>query len=169
LVDIKNKIDELIRCIEEDIENAELNIKRLNEIRSLVIKRNYEGLSSLLQAIRQQLPEYSESQSRRQTLRKILADCLECKVEELTLTRLEPFTDDDTKEKIRQTRQRLREITDEMKKEYISTALLLSECSRINRNLLKGLFKERVSETVLYDSRGTAKSNPATAFVNMKL
>ena len=165
----RSKVEELLRCLDGDIRNTELNLERLNELRSAVIKRDYNGLSRLLESIRQESSQHNRLKSDRQTARKELAESLGCEIEQVTLSRLEQYADGEMREYIRQRKSRLKRLTDEMKKEYALTVLLLSEFSRINRRFMRALFNNKIFETVSYDSSGTVRTNMANAFVNMKL
>ena len=60
-------------------------------------------------------------------------------------------------------------LTQELKREYLSTTLLLSECARFNNKLLKGIFDFGKNGAVYYNSNGATKRQTDMAFVNLKL
>ena len=63
---------------------------------------------------------------------------------------------------------KLMSLVNELKKEYYSTALLLSECARFNNLLLNKIFDIGKTGAVYYKSRGATKPQTDMAFVNLQ-
>jgi len=164
-----DKIDELLVVLDKDIEHIEESLSRLNELRSLVVKRDDTSLGKLLESIQVESDSYRRHESQRQSIRKELANAMGCSLEEMTLTRLEASLWEEKKAQVSERRAKLRSLIEELKKEYLSTAMLLSDCARFNRLLLQSVFGFGKTETITYSSDGNTKRQGETAFVNMQV
>jgi len=137
--EIEDKVDELLACLDTDARHIQESLSYLNELRSLVIKRDDAALGKLLEGIRAESDRYGDHESQRQSIRRELA---------------------------RQTK--LRELIKELKKEYSSTTLLLAECARLNSLLLRTVLDLGRTGAVYYNSSGTTKRQVDTAFMNLQ-
>ena len=168
VIEIEDKINELLSILDKDIENTEKNLSRLNELRSLVIKRDEVNLGKLLESIRFESRGDTAQDLRRGSVRRELALALGCSIGEVTLSRLSNIVSQDKNAQIIQRRTRLLSLTEELKKEHLSTVMLLSECARFNSLLLKNIFDISKSGTITYDSTGGTKRQTETAFMNLE-
>lgn len=167
-ISIEDKVDELLAVLDEDIQHIQQSLSTLNELRSLVIKRDDAGLGKLLELIRGESDRNLRHELKRQSIRKELASALGCGLEQMTLSTLEASLPKGKKEQVTRKKAELTSLIKELKKEHLSTALLLSECARINRTLLKGVFNLGNTGTVCYGSNGAAKQQNDIAFVNLQ-
>jgi len=167
-VGIEDKVDELLVCLDKDIQHIEQNLSHLNELRSLVIKRDDVALSRLLESIQAGADSYKSHELYRQSIRKELASALDCNPEQMTLSVLEISLPKTKRAQITQMKAKLKSLIEEFKKEHLSTALLLSECARFNNLLLKSIFDIGKTETVYYNSNGATKRQSDMAFVNLQ-
>jgi len=167
-VEIEDKVDELLAVLDKDIEHTQQSVSFLNELRSLVVKRDDASLSKLLESIQDETRSYKDHQSKRQSIRKELANILDCNFEQMTLSRLEDILSEEKQAQVAAKKTKLQALVNELKKEHISTALLLSECARFNSLLLKSILGLGGSDTVTYNSNGAAKRQNDTAFVNLR-
>lgn len=168
-IEIEDKIDELIVCLDKDIEHIQKNLIDLDQLRSLVIKRDDAALSRLLEEIQSESETYKEHESKRQSIRMELAKSFGCAAGEMTLSRLELSVAEQKKSLIIQRKAKLRALIEKLRKEYLSTAKLLSECARFNNMLLRSIFDLGNAGMVYYSANGTTKTQNESAFVNMKL
>ena len=168
-IEIEDKVDKLLAVLDKDIEHIQQSISFLNELRSLVIKRDDAALSKLLERIQSETNNDKGHQSERQLIRKELASFFNCDCEEMTLSKLEANLPKEKQTLVTTKRTKLQTLINELKKEHISTALLLSECARFNRLLLKSVMGLGGSETVTYNSNGAATRHNDRVFVNLKL
>lgn len=168
VIEIEDKINELLSILDKDIENTEKNMSRLNELRSLVIKRDEVNLGKLLESIRFESRGDTAQDLRRGSVRRELALALGCSIGEVTLSRLSNIVSQDKSAQIIQRRTRLLSLTEELKREHLSTVMLLSECARFNSLLLKNIFNISKSGTITYDSTGGTKRQTETAFMNLE-
>ena len=141
----------------------------MNELRTLVIKRDDAGLSRLLENIQKSSQNYEENESKRLSIRKELADVLECTCEKVTLSALEVTLPDTERTEIHDRKIKLKSLIEKLKKEHLGTTMLLAECARFNNILLQNIFNFGKTEIVSYDSKGETKRHTNTAFMNLKL
>jgi len=166
--EIDDKVDELLVCLNEDSRHIEQSLSRLNELRRFVIKRDDTGLGRLLESIQAESGRYRSHELKRQSIRGELARTLGCSLEQMTLSALEAILPEAKRARVSQMRATLRTLIEELKKEHLSTALLLSECARFNNLLLKSIFDLGQTGTVYYNSNGRTKRQTDTAFVNLQ-
>jgi len=166
--EIEDKVDELLACLDIDSQHIQESLSQLNRLRSLVIKRDDAALSKLLEIIQAESDSYRSHELKRQTIRKELANALGCNTEQMTLSSLEASLPKEKKAQVTKKKAKLMSLIKELKKEYISTALLLSECARFNNLLLKSIFDLGKTGTVYYNSNGATKRQIDMAFVNMQ-
>ncbi|HEW79680.1 MAG TPA: hypothetical protein ENH34_06945 [Phycisphaerales bacterium] len=166
-IEIEDKIDELLTCLDKDIQHIQECSLQLNELRSLVVKRNDASLGKLLETIRVESDSYRSCESQRQSIREELAIAIGCNTRQMTLSRLEAVLPKEKKAQVAERKAKLRVLTEELKKEHLSTALLLSDCARFNSLLLKSIFDLGSTGIVCYNSNGATKRQDDTAFVNL--
>jgi hypothetical protein len=166
---IEDKVDQLLVCLDLDARHIQESLQQLNEMRRLVIKRDEAALGKLLENIQCASDCYRDHELNRKSIRKELAESLGCNVEQMTLSALESCLPEVKKDRVAQMKAKLRSLSAELKKEYMSTALLLSECARFNNLLLKGIFDLGKIESVHYKSNGETRRHIDTAFVNLQI
>jgi hypothetical protein len=166
---IEEKVERLLDCLDEDAQRMQESLQQLNEMRRLVIKRDEAALGKLLQSIQADAGRYRRNELSRKSIRKELADCLGCGIEQVTLSALRSSVPEAKKELLTQTKAKLRALCVELKREYLSTALLLAECARFNKLLLKGIFNLGQTESIHYNSNGATRRQIDMAFVNLQI
>jgi len=167
--EIQDKVDKLLTCLDKDSQHIQESLSQLNKLRSYVIKRDDSGLSKLLKTIQSETSNYRNQESKRQTLRKELANALGFNTEQMTLSALEALLPKGKKEQIIKKKAKLMSLIKELKKEHLSTILLLSECARFNNLLLKSIFDLGKTGSVYYNSNGATKQQTDMVFVNLHL
>ena len=85
----EEQINELLDCLDKDIKHIHKSISQLNEMRKLVIKRDDIALGKLLQNIQNETDAYKNNESKRQSIRKELANAFGFTIEQMTLSTLE--------------------------------------------------------------------------------
>lgn len=168
LTEIEDKVDELLAVIDEDMCHMRENLSRLDQLRSLVVKREDANLNKLLETIRLNANSHTTNDSKRQSLRRQLAVALGCTFEQMTLTALETYLSAEKAEQVTQKKQELLVLAEKLKREYLKTTMLLSDCARFNRLLLDSIFNLRSTRTITYNSNGSTKRQNDTAFMNLQ-
>jgi hypothetical protein len=161
--------EELLVVLERDVEHVEWSIMKLNELRGFVIKRDEKGLAGLLEDIKAESLEYSANEQKRLDIRRQIAGVLDCPTEAITVSVLKARVDEQIKTQFSDSQMKLKNLLEHLRREYITTAALLADCSRINSLLLKAVFERGRVNLVCYDSAGaTARGNEA-AFMSMHI
>ena len=166
--DIEDKVEELLACLDKDSQHIQESLSQLNKLRSFVIKRDDSSLSKLLKVIQTEVENYRSNESKRQNIRKELANLLGYNTEQLTLSVLEANLPKKITARVINKKTKLISLIEELKKEYFSTALLLSECARFNNLLLNNIFDISKTGAVYYNSNGATKQQTDMAFVNVQ-
>lgn len=167
-IEIEDKINELVVCLDKDIEHIQKNLSNLDRLRALVIKRDDAALSRLLENIQAESENYKKHELYRQSIRKELAEFFDCAVGEMTLSKLALSITEAERVRIIQRKEKLRALVEKLRIEYASTARLLTECARFNNMLLKSIFDIGNADMVYYGANGMTKTQSESAFVNMK-
>lgn len=166
--EIEDKVDELLACLDIDVRHIEENLLHLNELRGLVIKRDDVALGRLLESIRAKSGRYADHDSKRQAIRQDLAKMLGCELDQMILMALASRVPESRKGQIMEMQATLRTLTEKLRKEHTSTALLLSECARFNSLLLRSVFNLGRTGAVYYDSSGGTKRQTAAALMSLQ-
>lgn len=167
-VRVEDRVEELLACLDNDARYIQESLSQLNELRTLVIKRDDAALGTLLESIQAQSGHHRSLEQDRQSVRKNLADALGCDVRQMTLSALQENLPEAKKEQVNQMKAKLKSLLAELRKEYLSTVLLLSECSRLNNLLLRSIFNLGGTGEVYYNANGVTRRQTETAFVNLQ-
>ena len=165
---IECKVDELLAVLDEDIRHLRQSLGRLDELRSLVVKRDEAALAELLGKIRGESEDYSVNESKRQSIRTEFAGSLGCDCGDVTLTRLEAELSGERKIQVSQRKVELRLLTERLKNEHFKTAMLLSDCARFNSALLKGILEVGRTGAVTYGCDGAARVHDESVLVSLQ-
>ena len=166
--EIEDKVDQLLIVLDKDIQQMQESLSRLNEFRSLVVKRDDAGLGKLLENIQSESDSYKCNELKRQSIRKELAITLDCSPKQMTLSILEAELAGEKKTQVAERKAMLRLLAGQLKKEHLSTSLLLSDCARFNSVLLKSVLEFGQAGTITYSPKGFAKRQANSAFMNFQ-
>lgn len=167
-IEIEDKVDQLLIVLDRDIQHIQENLLRLNELRSLAVKRDDASLRKLLESIQSDSHSYRENELKRRLLREELAMASDCSFEQMTLSRLEADLSGEKKAEVAQRKAELQTLAGKLKKEHSSTAMLLSDCARFNSVLLKSILQLGQAGTITYNPNGSAERQTSSAFVNLQ-
>ena len=166
--EIETKVDDLLLVLDKDIEQIKINLDILDQLRSLVVKRDESALRELLENMRSGPNSYRENELKRQLLQKDLALTLGCDTGQITLSGLSELLSGDRKERVAEKKEQLSTLTNELMKEHLATSMLLSDCARFNRAMLNGIFAVAQSGSNTYSATGSAVRTAETAFVDLQ-
>jgi sugar-specific transcriptional regulator TrmB len=167
-IEIEDKVDELLAVLDRDIQHIQESLSRLNELCRLVVKRDNTALGKLLESVQTESDSYKCNELKRQSIRRELATAFGCSLEQMTLSVLEAELTEEKKAQVAERKAMLRLLTNQLKKEHLSTSLLLSDCVRFNSVLLNSIFEFCKAGTVTYDSNGFTKRQTDSGFVNLR-
>lgn len=166
---IEEKVDDLLACLDKEAQRVQESLSQLTELRTLVIKRDDVALGKLLENIQAGSDRYRTQESQRQSIRTDLAASLGCNIEHITLSVLEKSLSKAKAEQVSRMQTRLKSLVQQLRREYLSTVLLLSECSRLNNMLLKSIFNVGGTGDVYYNANGVSRRQTGLTFVNLQL
>ena len=167
-IEIEDKVDQLLLVLDRDIQHIVENLSRLNDLRAFVVKRDDVSLHKLLESIKSESNNYKGNELKRQSLRKELATALDCSLKQMTLSRLEAELSGEKKAEVAERRTKLQTLAEKLKKEHLSTTMLLSDCARFNSMLLTSVLELGQAATITYSRRGSAERQSNSAFVNLQ-
>lgn len=165
---LEEKVSQLLAVLDRDIQNIHINLSRLNELRSFVVKRDNASMQKLLEGIQSESNSYKENDSERRRLREELANILGCSFKEMTLSRIETKLSAEKKNEVTERKIKLKTLAEKLKKEHLSTVMLLTDCARFNSMLLKGILELGHARTITYSPKGLAERQSSSAFMNMQ-
>lgn len=169
-IQIENKVHQLISILDRDTENMRQNIQRLVELKELVIKRQEDALSKLLEQIKGEVNLTYQNDTQRDAVRAELAELLGINPQDVTLTSLMKLLPQHWGSRLKQKQDELIKLSYELKSEHFKTAMLLKDMSRLNRMMLNNVLKNaKTEDAVTYDSAGDTKKQSNAVFMNMKL
>jgi hypothetical protein len=155
--------------LDEDIRHLEMNLLQLDVLRGLLIKRDDAALDRLLGEIRGRTEAYAANERARQMLRAELAPMLGCDTGRFTLSKLQSMLPEPQRAAVASRRDRLTSLIADLKREYTLTSLLVSDCARFNRTLMRTFFGTGSQAGVTYDPSGGARHQTSATLMSLKL
>jgi hypothetical protein len=165
----QTQVASLLEVLDEDIRHLETTLSRLDTLRTLLVKREDAALKALLDDIGQQAEAYRVNEQKRQQIRKRLAADLGCKEGDLTLSRLQGALAGQTRAAVADRQARLRVLAAQLKREYTLTVLLIRDCTRFNRSLLRVFLASGGRGAAAYGPSGAARRQGGATLMSMQL
>ena len=154
---VKTKIDELVDVLDGDIRHLETALSYLDALRGLLIKRDDAALRELLGQVARHADDRGAGDRRRETLIAGLGSTLGCGADGLTLSALQAALPVENRGDLIDRQRRLKALLSELKREYRLTAILVSDCAKFNRALMRTFFKVDGVDTLTYSPSGTVR------------
>ena len=167
-VHINNIVDELLDILDEDAEQIKVTLERLDRLRASVIKRDEEDIKALLDTVRQDDTGYNLIEKRRQEICRELAEILGCSFEQINMTRLRSVLSEEKALMVAEKQHELKSLVEKLQIEHTCTTMLLKECARLNRMLLRSILGEN-NESLTYNARGNASWEMRKGIVSLRL
>ena len=167
-IDFGGLVEEFAEILAEEICQVELTLVRLDELRSAVIKRDESGLRALLESIQSEGSHYRMVESRREILRRRAAEVLGCSSKEVNVSSICRHVGKRERDLLTVRQEKLAGLVNRLRIEHSCTRILLKECSRFNKMLLRGIFGQGC-ETVVYDRHGGAYCDIQGGRMNIEL
>jgi hypothetical protein len=162
------RVAALLDVLDEDIRHVEATLLRLDKLRGLLIKRDDASLEKLLEEIHREGETYAATERRRQELRRELAADLGCTEKDLTVSDLLTRLTGEGRAALAQRQMRLKVLIAQLKREHTLTNLLIADCAKFNRSLLRVFFGPAGKAGVTYSPTGAARHPTGTALLNMQ-
>ena len=148
------QIDELLGILDEEIELLDRKRSQLADLSAALVERDNDTTERLLEEIEQAQSAQESLDARLGGVRERLAETLGCAPHEVRLSRLAGELPLRHARAVADRRARIVDRAGALRTQHLKTALLLSECSRINGMLLQSMLP--AAETVTtYGAGGT--------------
>jgi hypothetical protein len=165
---MEDRVDELLDVLDRDIRHIQDCLWHLDQLRSCVIKRDDIELARILAQIQAEADSHITNEQKRRSIRKYLAQALDCNIDQINLSKLEAMLPEHRKAQVAKRKEELRTLILQLKREHSSTVLLLSECARFNSLLLRNIFGFEHKAAITYSPDGSTKRQANTTFVNLQ-
>ncbi len=165
---METKVTALLEVLDADIRHVETVLSRLDALRALLIKRDDGGLESLLEDIQRQGEARLANEQKRQALRGELAAQLGCRGDEVTLSTLKGELSGPNRTALAERQTRLKTLVEQLKREHTLTTLLIADCARFNRSLMRAFFGLTGRGNVTYSPSGAAQPQSGTVLMNLQ-
>lgn len=166
---VETKVERLLAVLDEDVRHLETTLVQLDTLRGLLIKRDDATLDQLLGEIRGRTEAYTENEQLRQTLRADLGSALGCDAGRLTLSKLQSMLPQSQRAALALRQKKLRSLVAELKREYTLTVVLVSDCARFNRTLMRAFFGSGSQAGVIYSPSGQARQQTNATLMSLQL
>jgi thiamine pyrophosphate-dependent acetolactate synthase large subunit-like protein len=166
---VEMKVERLLAVLDEDVRHLETTLAQLDALRGLLVKRDDAALDQLLGEIRGRTEVYAANEQMRQALRADLALALGCDLSRLTLSKLQSMLPDRHRAALAARQKKLASLIAELKREYALTAVLVSDCARFNRTLVRTLFGAASQVCVTYSPSGQARQPTNATLMSLQL
>ncbi len=144
---------ELLDVLDCEQIRMEHTLRDLDRLRAAMIKRDEGTLDELFRDAQRRQVASIQLDQRREDVRCRLAEQIGVETDRMNLTRLVRGLSKEWKESVKSRQDKLRGLARLLKMEHRLTALLLADCSRLNRALL-GAMLGCGGEAVVYNSQG---------------
>ncbi len=165
-MNIEEKTRQLLSVLNKEEITLEKAVKWLDQLREFIIKRDSVSLDRLLKEIRSASDTYAMNEYARQNLRRELSGMLEMDFEDVCLSAIADYASEDLRQELLETRQRLSQLGEVLKKKGRSTAMLVREYARLNTMMLNKLLQLGSSETMTYNADGRTGRSAHRALMN---
>ena len=164
---IAEQVETLQTVLDRDIDHLNFTTDVLDQLRSLVIKRDDSGLTALLDEVRTRNNAMRGQDEMREGLRTTLATVVGCSENTPTLSELVRWLPQSFASALQQKRATLQTQVETLQRQWQLTSLLLHDCARINRRLFEAIFKPPATQRRTYGPAGTQTSQAQSNLLNM--
>ncbi len=165
---IQTRVAALLEVLDDDVRHIEATLLRLDALRGFLIRRDDEALQQQLLEIHEQGQAYAVTERRRQELRRELAAALGASEGDLTLSGLLPRLAESDRSALAERQTRLKLLIARLKREHTLTSLLIADCAKFNRSLLRVFLGPDGKTGTTYSPTGTARHPTGVALLNMQ-
>jgi len=168
-LEFEDKVRQMLDVLDTDVENIQLNMNMLNDLRGFVIKRDDKSLEQMLEKLHTQPNRFRDNELRRTQLREELAQAIGAEPKDTNLSAIERQLTGELKKQVREKKFKLKLLTAMLRKEHLNTAKLLTDCARFNSMLLKCILDAGQAKTITYNPQGLSERQSSSAIMNMEL
>lgn len=164
-------IGELLGLLDEEIVLLDLRRRQLEALSEAIVVRDNDRLEGLLEEIERTLEVQTSTDGKLKALRAALAEKMAgpggvpLRGEEVRLSALAQRLEGEQPQALEDRRRQIVQLAGELRTQHLRTAILLTECGRINRMLLEAIFPRSQSVTT-YSEGGSSSWRPDTGLVD---
>jgi flagellar biosynthesis/type III secretory pathway chaperone len=144
--------DELIGLLDQEIELLGIRIGQFDALYEAILHRRNDEMESLLETMTRTQQQQATLDVTLQDMRRLFARWMGCPPGEVRLASIAQAVSDGRQVESR--RERIIVLAEKLKKKHLHTAVLLGECSRLNRMLLDGLLPSGPQPITTYGRGG---------------
>jgi len=160
-------VDELIKMLDREIDLLDVRCLQLAGLSRASIERDDEAMETLLAEIETTQLRQESTDRELDSLRRSLAGLLGWPVARTRLGALLEVLPDGRRDALAARRDRIAALVDQLRRQHMSTALVVAESARINRMLLESLSPQSRRVTT-YGVRGQTSWRPDAPLVDME-
>jgi flagellar biosynthesis/type III secretory pathway chaperone len=135
-------VAEMVALLDEEIHLMEQRLAQMDATRQAIVRRDDNALDRLLLEAETIQNTQTATDLKLRAVRQTLAEAFGCRMGEMKLSWLLERLSDEQRPQIEYRRQQIVLLAEQLRQRHLETALLLSECARINRLVLESLFPE---------------------------
>ncbi|MBS3734229.1 MAG: flagellar export chaperone FlgN [Phycisphaerae bacterium] len=159
------RVADLAAVLDEEIDLLAARRDQLARLTVAIPGGDERATERLLQQMERTQQAQAQTDNRLRAARNAMASALACDASQLRLSRLVDRLDGADRDRIERRRARIVALVEAVRREHIKAAMLLSECARINRELLESLFPASTPVTT-YGAAGRESWRPHTGLVD---
>jgi hypothetical protein len=158
-------VEKLLGSLDEEIALLEEKTVQLASLRRAMLDRDDQAMAAVLTEIEQDQRRQDSVDLRLSAARRAMANAMGIPAGQLRLSRLIDELPPAEAASVDYRRQQILLLAERARKQHLETAILLHECSRINRMLLEGLFPQNQSVTT-YGQGGSDTWRPESGLMD---
>lgn len=136
---ISKAVDELTTVLDQEIELLELKRLQMANLYAAIVERDDAVMETLLEQMEHAQRHQEAVDARMAAIRAIMAKSMGAAPATVRLAMLVEMLPAEMSAAIAVRREKIVDLADRLRKQHMSTSLLLRECSRINRMMLEAL------------------------------
>ena len=149
-------VHELLGLLDEEIRLLRLRADQFDELYEAILRRNDGRMESLLEEMTNAQHQQADVDTKLHSVRSLFAKALGRDADDMRLSVLIGRLDKKRSMDLEYKREQIILLAETLKRKHLRTAILLSECARVNRMLLEGLLPRAESVTTY----GTGGAQP---------
>ncbi|MBN2513422.1 MAG: hypothetical protein JXB18_10830 [Sedimentisphaerales bacterium] len=165
---LSQSAEELMAFLDERAQSVRQMLEQLNQLRAAVIRRDEQALRQMQEILPLAAAQREQADSRQQQICHAFSRILECRPEEVNLTRVGQYLMPEQKTALLPKQRLLKELMNRLSLEHCATEQLLRECERLNRTILEGIIGKR-NQTLTYTSYGQTRREVHQPIISMRM
>lgn len=161
-------IDDLLTALDEQAVGLQARLAHMDAMIVAIVHRDEDKLETLLEEMEQAGLTQPAADARLAAVRAALADSMDCPAKDLRLASLAGRLPEPQRLAVNYRRQRIAVLAEKLQHKHLQTAMLLSECARVNRLLLEAMLPE-AAQPATYNANGQEVWRPPSGLLDAEL